>query len=297
MSAMTAVASWSARAACITADPDLFFPEPTTPAERVEEAKSICAGCPVKQDCLDDAFRRNETEALCGGLTAAERRELLNPDSARPLDSSRVRALGRTSAREMAVKHGTYLLTCLVQWQMSVQEVAAELGATPQSVYGAYRILVPARPGRRDVGKASAIEKLLTESKETLKAMERRGYAHADIGEALGTSQSIASASLAVLRQCEEAIRRLSLDGQDGMQRLLDSEAQIRQEAGVGLTAADVIDLAGSRILVMYGEGVPLRQVARELGLCRETVRRAHRQMTQPRLMKELSKNEIGAAA
>ena len=46
------VADWRDDAVCATTDPDLFFPESRdVRAER--QAKKICAGCPVVQDCLE----------------------------------------------------------------------------------------------------------------------------------------------------------------------------------------------------------------------------------------------------
>ena len=59
-------------AACTTADPDLFFPEPgDTFAER--RAKAICAGCPVRAACLAGAIDRGEPVGIFGGLNETER--------------------------------------------------------------------------------------------------------------------------------------------------------------------------------------------------------------------------------
>ncbi|PBC77096.1 WhiB family redox-sensing transcriptional regulator [Streptomyces sp. TLI_235] len=65
------------RAACTTADADLFFPDPDTDpdgaafAER--RAKDICGTCPVRAACLDAAIARRERHGIFGGLTTAER--------------------------------------------------------------------------------------------------------------------------------------------------------------------------------------------------------------------------------
>ena len=59
-------------AACTTADPDLFFPEPgDTFSER--RAKAICASCPVRTACLTGAIDRSEPVGIFGGLTEEER--------------------------------------------------------------------------------------------------------------------------------------------------------------------------------------------------------------------------------
>ncbi|MFC8450604.1 WhiB family transcriptional regulator [Kitasatospora sp. NPDC057223] len=59
-------------AACTTADPDLFFPEPgDTFAER--RAKAICAACPVWAACLAGAIDRAEPVGIFGGLNEQER--------------------------------------------------------------------------------------------------------------------------------------------------------------------------------------------------------------------------------
>jgi WhiB family redox-sensing transcriptional regulator len=289
------VTDWSARAACSTANPDLFFPEPDTPAERVAEAKQICAACPVRQACLEDAVRRGETDAICGGLTGAERRKLLRLEGR----AGRFRRPGRASARQLAVKHGAHLLVSLVEWQMNVQQVAEALGSTPVGVYRAYLLLVPPRPGYRRSKKPSVLEELLLTSKERLKTLERRGISHTEIGVVLEVPQSVVSAALAVLRQREEGIRLLSRNGADGLARLQAEELRILRECGAGLSVNDVIELEGDTILRLHrnGAGVTLRDIAAQLGLCRETVRKAYLRMTNPQVVKSLTKNEMEEAA
>ena len=57
---------WRAAGACITADPDLFFPISGGAPSASEEAKAlrICARCVVRQQCLDFAIG-------CVSLTAS----------------------------------------------------------------------------------------------------------------------------------------------------------------------------------------------------------------------------------
>jgi WhiB family redox-sensing transcriptional regulator len=78
---MTAAASrgdWRSRAACRSADPDLFFPISSSgPAlDQVAKAKSICAGCQVRQECLGYALATHQIHGVWGG-TSEEERQLL----------------------------------------------------------------------------------------------------------------------------------------------------------------------------------------------------------------------------
>jgi WhiB family redox-sensing transcriptional regulator len=70
--------SWSARAACRDAPPDLFFPvsHVGVAEEQISDAKKICAHCPVRNDCLDHALRSGEPSGIWGGTTEHERRYL-----------------------------------------------------------------------------------------------------------------------------------------------------------------------------------------------------------------------------
>lgn len=62
---------WMADAACVDADPDLFFADHGRPAT---EAKQICGGCPVRVECLDFALAGRERFGIWGGLTEKQRR-------------------------------------------------------------------------------------------------------------------------------------------------------------------------------------------------------------------------------
>lgn len=67
---------WRDRAACRGVDPETFFPTahdgPVYTAQ-VAVAKSVCAGCPVRASCLDEALVRIPF-GIAGGLTPEERR-------------------------------------------------------------------------------------------------------------------------------------------------------------------------------------------------------------------------------
>ena len=49
----SAAESWQAFANCLGVDPDLFFPER---GASTKEAKQVCQGCVVREDCLEYAL-------------------------------------------------------------------------------------------------------------------------------------------------------------------------------------------------------------------------------------------------
>jgi WhiB family transcriptional regulator, redox-sensing transcriptional regulator len=69
---------WRDNAACLHADPDLFFPIGLAgPALRqVDEAKRICLGCPVRTPCLKWALGQGILSGVWGGTTEEERRAI-----------------------------------------------------------------------------------------------------------------------------------------------------------------------------------------------------------------------------
>lgn len=62
------------RALCAQTDPELFFPERPGVSPRL--AKQICAGCPVRVECLEYALRNGERFGVWGGLSPKERARL-----------------------------------------------------------------------------------------------------------------------------------------------------------------------------------------------------------------------------
>lgn len=84
-------ANWRTAGACLTADPDLFFPTAvgTVASKQIAKAVRICARCPVKRQCLDFAMSTREVTGIWGGTTPEERIRAL-------------RARRRTSARRPA---------------------------------------------------------------------------------------------------------------------------------------------------------------------------------------------------
>ena len=83
--------SWQDLANCLGVDPDLFFPER---GASTREAKEVCRGCVVRDDCLEYALANGEKFGIWGGMSERERRRI-----------RRQRALARaaaTSARTTA---------------------------------------------------------------------------------------------------------------------------------------------------------------------------------------------------
>ena len=69
---------WRDKAACLTADPELFFPIGNTgPALlQIEEAKAVCQGCVVREDCLEYALSEHIDHGVWGGCSERERRRI-----------------------------------------------------------------------------------------------------------------------------------------------------------------------------------------------------------------------------
>ena len=65
--------SWQRRANCMGVDPELFFPER---GASTREAKEVCRGCVVREDCLEFAIANSEKFGIWGGMSERERRRL-----------------------------------------------------------------------------------------------------------------------------------------------------------------------------------------------------------------------------
>jgi WhiB family redox-sensing transcriptional regulator len=66
--------SWAARAKCAGIEnPDIFFPPN---GNKGGKALKICAGCPVRAECLEYALNAGEKFGIWGGLGPRERRNL-----------------------------------------------------------------------------------------------------------------------------------------------------------------------------------------------------------------------------
>lgn len=75
---------WEDEAACREIGPDAFFPSGTGTEFNAAalDAKTVCRGCPVQQQCLafalarEDGKDRHSRGGIWGGLTGAERAAL-----------------------------------------------------------------------------------------------------------------------------------------------------------------------------------------------------------------------------
>lgn len=76
---------WRDRAICQDEDPDLFFPTGTLPAaiEQTNQAKAVCARCPVVAECLRWALLLRIPDGVFGGRTEQERAMMLRRQQGR----------------------------------------------------------------------------------------------------------------------------------------------------------------------------------------------------------------------
>ena len=71
--AAAAPVHWQDRGACRGVDPGLFFP---ARGESLAAARAVCAGCPVRRECLEHALAQPEKFGVWGGTSERERRVL-----------------------------------------------------------------------------------------------------------------------------------------------------------------------------------------------------------------------------
>ncbi|MGH9292931.1 MAG: WhiB family transcriptional regulator [Acidimicrobiales bacterium] len=65
--------TWMARGRCRDIPPETFFP---SDGVGVEQARRICADCPVKAPCLEYAMSNHIDHGVWGGTSERERRRL-----------------------------------------------------------------------------------------------------------------------------------------------------------------------------------------------------------------------------
>ena len=65
--------TWMSEALCVNVESELFFSEDRA---GIRAAKSICAVCPVREECLRYALERPDLDGIWGGTTTSERRQL-----------------------------------------------------------------------------------------------------------------------------------------------------------------------------------------------------------------------------
>jgi WhiB family transcriptional regulator, redox-sensing transcriptional regulator len=69
---------WSSLGACLSEDPELFFPaaRSVTTLVQLARAKSVCARCPVSGECLRFALATGQEYGVWGGTSEEERRQM-----------------------------------------------------------------------------------------------------------------------------------------------------------------------------------------------------------------------------
>ncbi|SRR5258708_4968083 len=77
-------ADWRSRGACVSADPELFFPMSSVgpSVEQLNRAKMVCARCPVRAESLELALATGQVHGVWGCTSEEERRRLLARGSA-----------------------------------------------------------------------------------------------------------------------------------------------------------------------------------------------------------------------
>lgn len=65
--------AWMDAAACLRVDPEVFFPHDGQPAD---DAKAVCATCPVALECLTYALDKNYRVGVWGGKTPRTRKDM-----------------------------------------------------------------------------------------------------------------------------------------------------------------------------------------------------------------------------
>jgi WhiB family redox-sensing transcriptional regulator len=66
--------SWMAKGECATRPPEVFFP---SDGVGVDLARKICAGCGVREECLEYALANRIDHGVWGGCSERERRRIL----------------------------------------------------------------------------------------------------------------------------------------------------------------------------------------------------------------------------
>jgi WhiB family redox-sensing transcriptional regulator len=82
---------WQAAGACVSADPEIFFPVSAggASARQIEQARRVCARCPVRRECLDWAMSSGEMHGIWGGTTPEDRTRVRRKEAARSRHAGR----------------------------------------------------------------------------------------------------------------------------------------------------------------------------------------------------------------
>jgi WhiB family redox-sensing transcriptional regulator len=85
--ATTAGSDWRSQGACLAEDPELFFPlSALGPGhEQIAAAKTVCAHCAVRAQCLGFAMSTGQEHGVWGGASEEERRAMRHAQPARSI--------------------------------------------------------------------------------------------------------------------------------------------------------------------------------------------------------------------
>lgn len=128
--------SWRHESACRWIDPDLFWPvgESAPARKQAEDAKAVCAGCPVRAQCLEWALEAEQDFGVWGGMTERERRAL---------HRRKARSYGRgdVSALEQILTERLDLFEAARAKGLQPGQIARELGTNVQTVNNVLAVL------------------------------------------------------------------------------------------------------------------------------------------------------------
>lgn len=98
---------WREFADCAQVDPEMWFPESPSSAER-DQALLICEACPVRIECLTESLATGSTEGMWGGFSESDRKRMFRAVAAgeRPeaVALREVAANDDTASREAAAR-------------------------------------------------------------------------------------------------------------------------------------------------------------------------------------------------
>jgi len=136
---------WQWHAACADVDPGLFFPTGSTRqiAAQTEAAKRVCAGCPVRAECLAWAVETRQDAGVWGGLTKTERRDLLRRRTPHTREVFIEKALYSKPKRPAVaqVLDRYWRVVELRQAGWGRRRLAEDLGVSAESVVAAERLV------------------------------------------------------------------------------------------------------------------------------------------------------------
>jgi WhiB family redox-sensing transcriptional regulator len=206
---------WRAAAACQDTDPDLFFPVSGAgqSLEQAEQAKAVCAGCPVRRSCLSFALSTGQTHGIWGGLTEEERREPapaatdvrppLAPDGPAPVASAALTGELIEGQVRLARNACDRMTSAALRTLTDSVEEASRMPSQPgwarkaAAYAGTFRLLAEATGDRAPDGTAGVVRDLMTAvgpgANGMIVSAHRRLLAHLRTGDADHAARELAN--------------------------------------------------------------------------------------------------------